>query len=70
LSLRDVIPNLPELSRAPRRTFDCAELNAVESGAADLGGQFLGTMKVGRRQVSFLIRRMAVLISGSSVPLA
>src|SRR5260370_25908370 len=65
--LRRVIPCLTESRRTPCRSFDGENAGIFEACYANLVGQFLGAVKIGSREVSRMVYRIAVLAGGEIV---
>src|SRR5260370_10185548 len=65
--LRRVIPCLTKSRRTPCRSFDGDDVGIFEACFANLVGQFLGAVKIGSREVSRMVYRIAVLAGGEIV---
>jgi hypothetical protein len=55
-----IIPDLTEPSRTPRRTFDREYLDIAKPSGAKFGGELIGAMKVGGREVLRVTRWISV----------
>src|SRR5713226_2571302 len=64
---RRVIPCLTKSRRTPCRSFDGENAGILETCFANLVGQFLGAVKIGSREVSRMVYRIAVLAGGEIV---
>lgn len=64
LSLCRFSQNLTDHGPTPCRTFDGKDLDIGESGVVNFGRQFLRAMKIRRREVGWVICRIAVLTGG------
>src|SRR5260370_33994973 len=62
--LRRVIPCLTESRSTPCWSFDGKDAGILETCFANLVGQFLGAVKIGSREVSGMVYRIAVLAGG------
>src|SRR5258708_27985824 len=65
--LRRVIPCLTESRSTPCWSFDGKNAGILETCFANLVGQFLGAVKIGSREVSRMVYRIAVLVGGEIV---
>jgi hypothetical protein len=61
LSLYRVVPSLMDQSGTPNRAFDRNDLDIAKTGSMNFGCQVFGAMKVGCREVGWVVRRIAVL---------
>src|SRR5205807_6781477 len=61
LSLRGVIPSLAEMRCAPHWTLNSKYFDITKTGVMNFGCQLFRAMEVGSREISSLIRRVAVL---------
>jgi hypothetical protein len=64
LPLHCIIPGITELSRTPGRTFDREYLDIAKPSIANLRCQFLGTVKMGGREVCCVTGWIAVQTVG------
>jgi hypothetical protein len=58
------MPNLREQRRTPCGTFDGKNLNIVKPGIVNFGSQLLRTVKVGGREVCWVVDRIPMLAGG------